>query len=516
MDTIGPILNEKQEEAVQAIKDGKNILVIGPGGSGKSHLIHYLHTFLPSIGRKHAVTAYTGAVCAQVLYECGARTIHSWAGVGLAELDIDVLIKDVRKKSAAVKRWKTTDVLIIDEVSMITADFLEKLDAVAKFFRVSTAPFGGMQLILCGDFLQLPPIFKVKHYGTDAPAAPTQQFCFESVLWPTLIQQTITLTQVWRQSDTDFQQALADIRMGRCSPKTETLIKSRLIAPPCDEKIKPTVLYNRRVDVDEHNDASLEALKKPISTFTAQIHAEIEIPADIKAKLNKMKEDFDKDSSYCTSLRLAEGAQVMLIINLDQDKGLANGSRGIITGFDGAGNPIVEFRNGHKQTIREHMWRFGTASIPTATTATTAETGQMQLLADEDDVAGMPTGYKRIGIYIKQYPLRLAYAITCHKSQGMTLDCINIDLGSSIFEYGQAYVALSRVKSLDGLYIMAFDKTKIRANPRVLRFVSGALTTPPPPAPASLKPAITIIKRKKPSPTTLTSTTTKQTTLTFV
>lgn len=481
-------LNKEQQDAVQSVKNGESLLIIGPGGSGKSHLIHYLHGFLPTIGRKHAVVAYTGAVCAQVLSECNARTIHSWGGVGLAEVDAEHLLIQVRRNVNAVKRWKTTDVLIMDEISMITAEFLEKLDAVAKHFRGSTEPFGGIQVILCGDFLQLPPIFKTRYYGTETPPSPAQQFCFESKLWPSLIKKTITLTQVWRQTDKDFQQALAEIRIGKCSPKTEALIRSRLIMPPKEAKIKPTVLYNRRIDVDEYNNESLEALKKPITVFTASIHADVEIPIAIRTKLDKIKEEFDKDSSYSTTLRLAEGAQVMLITNMDSDKGLVNGSRGIVTGFDVAGHPMVEFRNGHKQTIREHLWQFGTASVPTKT-----ETGskQMQLLADADDIAGMPVGYKRIGIYIKQYPLRLAYAITCHKSQGMTLDCINVDLGTSIFESGQAYVALSRVKSIDGLYIMAFDKTKIRANPRVLRFIEGKplllATVPTVPHPPTVK-----------------------------
>jgi ATP-dependent DNA helicase PIF1 len=419
-------LTEDQHKAYDAIMCGKNVFLTGPAGTGKSYL---LHKIIENTDQRVALTAMTG--CAALLISTPSlkgKTLHSWAGVGLAKESANELIKKIRASYHAMKRWLCTDILIVDEISMMTPELLEKLNDIAKGIRKSKAPFGGIQVIFVGDFFQLPPVTREGE----------TKFVFESPLWSEIIQETIFLTTINRQKEPEFQQVLTEARVGKLSSKSVDILKSRMI-PWQGEEIKPTLLYSRRAEVDRINEMNLKSLTGERRTYEAKFTLGSKAPSDMKATSSILVEaakKFDIDASYVTELEIAVGAQVMLLVNLDQDLGLVNGSRGIVTGFSETGLPIVRFKNNVRTIIDYYSWPLG-------------------------DIEHA---------YRSQIPLRLAYAITCHKAQGATLDCALIDIGSSTFEFGQAYVALSRVKSLDSLYVHSFDQRVIRAHPKVIKF----------------------------------------------
>ena len=416
---------EEQQKAYKSIQEGKNIFLTGPAGTGKSYLLHHMVT---ETKRRIALTAMTG--CAALLISTPtikAKTLHSWAGIGLGKESVAELTRKIRASYLTLKKWMCTELLVVDEISMMTPELLEKLNQIGKILRKSEKPFGGMQVLFVGDFFQLPPISREGDV----------KFVFESPQWSEIIQETIELTVINRQKDPEFQALLQEARKGKLSASSVTLLKSRMVGWESEE-IKPTMLYSRRTDVDRINSEYLRELKGERRTYQAKFVIASKAPAGTTPPYedNPIVKKMDADASYITQLDVAVGAQVMLIVNLDIDEGLANGSRGVITAFTETGLPIVKFKNGAKIVIDYHSWPLG----------------------DEEH------------IYRSQIPLQLAYAITNHKVQGATLDCALIDIGSTIFEYGQAYVALSRVKSLDSLYVKSFDQRVIKAHPKVTKF----------------------------------------------
>lgn len=427
-------LNEEQRHAYDTLKCGQSIFLTGSGGTGKSHFIQYLYKHLgvgiPRI--RIAVTALTG--CAAILLGLGAKTIHSWGGIGLGRGTVGEIVAQVRRNRKAVKNWLATDLLVIDEISMMSAELFAKLNEVAKIIRKSSAPFGGLQLLLVGDFFQLPPI------GDGDVEA---QFAFESPIWSACIHESIVLKTIMRQKDDDFRALLDRARTGDLVPSDIDLLRSRVGLEWSKHQIKPTLLFSRRNMVDRINSANLKSLEGETIIWKAKTLAVAtegkEAPP--KEDLDRIVAAFDRDSPYDETLELKVGAQVMLITNLDLDAGLVNGSRGIIVEIRAGAEPqpVVQFLNGLKVVMGRNSWPI-----------------------DDCD------GYVR-----SQIPLRLAWAGTIHKSQGSTLDCALIDIGRSTFEYGQAYVALSRVKSLDSLYIHEFVPEAVRAHPKVKAFYSS-------------------------------------------
>jgi ATP-dependent DNA helicase PIF1 len=445
-------LNTAQQAAYDAVATGKHIFLTGPGGTGKSFLLQMLYSDLSSrINRKVALTALTG--CAALLVHPRAKTLHSWAGVGLAKESASNLIKDIRKSRKSSMRWITTDVLIIDEISMMTPELFEKLDEIGRAIRrIPTLPFGGIQLVLVGDFYQLPPVVRQDISGISAET----YFLFESPLWNELKLETHTLTEIVRQKDPIFQEVLNQARRGELTKKSIKVLASRMGLDYKDQAIQPTMLFTRRAQVDEINMSHLRKLTTERRTFKAttlfqpleSTRGLTEEDPFVKRAILKL----DTDAPYNAELTLAIGAQVMLLVN-KPELGLANGSRGVVTGFgpsttdlspasssvkvdDALLVPFVKFRNGLTIPIEHNTWEVQDFN----------------------------------GILRKQIPLRLAYAITIHKAQGATLDCALIDIGSKTFEYGQAYVALSRVKDLESLYIHDFEPTAVRAHPKVKSF----------------------------------------------
>ena len=426
------MLNTLQQEALELAKAGKSLFITGPGGVGKSYLIHTIVDELIKKGKRVGITALTG--CAALLLGREAKTVHSWAGIGLGKDPSAKLIANIQKYNyKAKKRWLLTNTLIIDEISMMTPELLEKIHEVAKGMRKSQQVFGGLQIILVGYFFQLPPIYREGE----------TMFAFESLIWKELNLTMIELTEIIRQDNPVFHEILKEARIGELSQTSINILKERMIDTWQKEKIRPTLLFSRRAEVEMINEQNLKALKTPLITFEAKtLHtANLEINV-LKSDLDRAIEKLDRDASYKVKLELRVGAQVMLIYNLDQEAGLVNGRRGIVEGFTASipSIPLVLFKgNSVAIPVPEVSW-------------------------ESSEVDGL----KR-----SQIPLILAYAITIHKCQGATLDSALIDIGRSTFESGQAYVALSRVKSLESLYIYELEPQAFRAPKKVKAFYTS-------------------------------------------
>lgn len=461
LSTLG--LSDEQKCVFHDVIEGHCMFITGDGGTGKSFLIQSIKNNLqrisaglpvengfienadgtrrfihPSRKKRVSVTALTG--CAAILLGKGAKTLHSWAGIGKGQGTYAELWQKV-KHGTAYSNWLSTDVLIIDEVSMLTAALLDKLNKIAKKLRANSAPFGGIQVLMFGDFFQLPPVIKQEELNNQEN--PNARFAFQASCWSEIIQKIHVLKTIYRQRDPLFQSLLRNIRRGILSSDLETILRSRIDDSWQNNRIRPTLIYPRRAEVTMINENNLSALSPPKYTFKADIVFSDKFKHN---NFNRKDPEFlratafmDSEAPYLTELTLAKNAQVMLIYNLDLMQGLCNGSRGIIIDFVEPGNiPIVEFTNGIKIPVGRVSWEY------------------------EDE--------RFEGIYRTQIPLRLAYACTIHKSQGASIDCALIDIGKTCFEYGQAYVALSRVRSLEGLWIHDFDTKSIRAHPDVLAF----------------------------------------------
>lgn len=433
-------LNTQQRAAFDAVVGGKSIFITGPGGTGKSFLLQSLHSHF-KFGTKKllSITAMTG--CAAVLIGPFAKTLHSWAGIGLGRGDVEAIANTVAADRRKGPRWRKTDCLVIDEVSMMTPALLELLDVVGRKARkCADKPFGGLQIVFVGDFYQLPPVSR------ESPSA----FAFDSPLWSEVVQETHFLTDIVRQKDPVFQRILNEARVGELSTESYDILESRKTMDWKRQEIKPTLLFTKNTDVSAINDAQMRKLAGEEHVFKA----ETEVPGGLAPDIVQMLvEKLDRDAPYEVELRLKDRAQVMLLKQLYEEKedakgkmslspihGLVNGSRGVVTGFALDGNPIVKFLNGKTITVKPATW------------------------SSDDD----PTALKR-----SQIPLRVAYALTIHKAQGASLDSALVDVGPSTFECGQAYVALSRVRNLDALFVFEISPKAFRAHPAVKAFYAS-------------------------------------------
>jgi hypothetical protein len=335
-------LNTRQKYALEMMKRGKNIFLTGQAGTGKSYTIKAFVKHCIQNKITYAVTSTTGVSALLI----GGTTLHSWAGILLGMEDKFTLLDRVQSRDKAHRRWLYTKVLIIDEISMMCPVLLEKLDYIGKKVRKSTKPFGGIQLVLCGDFAQLPPV--------------KSDFCFKFAIWDLLIDTTIYLEENMRQTNSTFKQLLSEVRLGDVTPETIKLLQTRLgayIETP--EGILPTKLFSHRATVAKINHDSLLNLvneTNPIVTYHAKDNARRK---DGRMIDSRYKEQYlgriDKIFQAPKTLELCIGAQVMLLFNLDLDAGLANGSRGVAIGFTN-GLPIVRFMNGIEIPIDKAGW----------------------------------------------------------------------------------------------------------------------------------------------------------------
>jgi len=434
-------LSKEQQIAFDKYVQGHNIFITGPGGSGKSALIRLINDHAYKKFKGIYVTAMTG--CAAVLLNCKAKTLHSWAGIGLGNGTIEQLVTKIKKNKFAKALWKSTDILVVDEVSMLSLKLFNVLNAIGKAVRNNPNPFGGIQLVFSGDFFQLPPV-------GDKDETDTQRFCFESEDWNTVFRPhcQIQLIKIFRQTDEIYSTILNQIREGKIRRKSNDMLLEYVGRPFAANLVaEPTKLFPTRVKVENINNTKMSALQSDEKEFKIKYLKDLEMTraervtrCDYTDKDIQMELEFLANNLICEKeMKLKVGAQVMSIINIQSDRGLdvCNGSQGIITGFCAiSGCPQVKFNNGIEMIMTRNIWQ--SDKIP--------------------------------GIGVSQVPLILAWALTIHKSQGATLDAAEIDVGSGIFECGQTYVALSRVKSLDGLYLTSFDASKIRINRKVKEF----------------------------------------------
>lgn len=437
-------LSEMQKKATDLFKLGKNIFMTGPGGSGKSFLIKTMVEIAKQKQQNVQVCAMTG--CAALLLNCGAKTIHSWGGIGLAKDENIIIATAIDLNSRKKRNWKKVDVLIVDEVSMMSKKLFELFDMIAKKVRRNQLPFGGIQVIFSGDFFQLPPVKSRHEEDID-----TQAFCFETDLWDKTFESNcqIEFTEIFRQKDKTYAKILNQIRKGTISTNSLKILNERVGCHVSEElQLKPTILLPVKSMVERINNDELSKLTGDEIEFHLETCKEEEISLTEKEQyklrstpasvISKEKEILLKNVSCDTTLKFKQGSQVMCNVNLDlnSDLPICNGSLGIITRFTQDGIPVVKFNNGAERPVNKHIWK--SENIP--------------------------------GVGVKQIPLVLAWAITIHKSQGATLDLAEIDVGSNIFEAGQTYVALSRVKELNGLFLKSFNPKNILVNKKVKKF----------------------------------------------
>lgn len=396
-----------QNEALAILKMGRNVFLTGEPGAGKSHTVNNFVAYLRSHGIDVAVTASTGIASTHI----GGMTIHSWSGIGINKTLNMYELAEIAARDKLARRIKATHVLIIDEISMLDGRMLDLVDRVCKTVRDNPAPFGGLQVVFVGDFFQLPPVGRDNEVVT---------FAFNSNAWQTASPVTCYLSEQHRQEDKNFLQILAALRRGEIDDDHREQLNERYTQKAGDM----TKLFSHNADVDRINNGELAKLTTKPATFTMRRHG-----------AKPLVEQIMRGCLSPEQLVLKIGAKVMFTKN-NQELGFVNGTTGVVCNFDKeSGLPMVELRSGRVITVEPMDWAIVVDGSPLAA--------------------------------IVQVPLRLAWAITVHKSQGMSLDAAYIDL-SGAFAYGQGYVALSRVRTLDGLFLGGLNERALEVDPTVL------------------------------------------------
>jgi hypothetical protein len=402
----------QQDEALDLLKTGKNIFLTGAAGSGKTYLLNKYIQYLKENNVGVAVTASTGIAATHLQ----GVTLHSWSGIGVKESLTQKDLENLNTTSRIKRNYKKTKVLIIDEISMLHKHQLDMVDSVARFILDSEAPFGGLQIVLCGDFFQLPPI-------SAGYSRNEIQFAFEGTAWDEGDFHVCYLHEQHRQGNDPLLSILNDIRSGTAGEHTKVPLRTRYKKEP-EGPTKATKLYSRNINVDAINEKELSYLQGEEKIFWME-----------EDGFDSVVEGLKKSCLALEKLKLKMGAQVMFVKN-DTVGRYVNGTRGVVVGFDKMdGWPIVKTHDDKIIIAEEEEWKYEDNGVVRAT--------------------------------LRQVPLRLAWAITIHKSQGMTLDSAEIDLGDA-FEPGMGYVALSRVRSLSGLKLMNLNEMALTVHPKIL------------------------------------------------
>ena len=410
-----------QSQALSILKTGANVFLTGEPGSGKTHTINQYVAYLHARGIDPAITASTGIAATHI----SGMTIHSWSGIGIkTKLDKNDLDK-IASNSYIAKRVRRAKVLIIDEVSMLAPQTLSMIDAVCREIKQSSEPFGGIQIVLVGDFFQLPPIVKTA-VENDSQITfveePSARFAYDSPAWERSNPVACYLTEQHRQDDGDFLALLSAMRRNVFGNDHLRRIETRKIAHHAAPNNAPK-LYSHNADVDRVNEEILAKLSGQPQVFAMSSQGPDPLVAALK-----------KGCLSPDTLCLKVGAAVMFTKNNPQE-GFVNGTLGAVEGFAmHNGYPVIKTRSGRKIAVEPMDW------------------------AMEENGA--------VRARITQLPLRLAWAITVHKSQGMSLDEAVVDL-SAVFEFGQGYVALSRVRRLSGLHLLGWNKRAFQVHPEV-------------------------------------------------
>jgi ATP-dependent DNA helicase PIF1 len=446
-----------QTEALTILKTGKNVFITGPAGSGKTYVVNQYIRYLKDHDVPIGITASTGIAATHM----GGVTIHSWAGIGIKDRLHEYDLQEISEKKPTVKKKiEAAKVLFIDEVSMLHHFRLDMVDKVLRHIKKSDAPFGGIQVVLCGDFFQLPPISRM--------GEPDAHFIYRSEAWKKGNFAVCYLSENYRQGSDPSLSILNEIRAGKVSDHSKELLRGRYKTNPksqitnnknqkgyaVDENgyvvedegeneeqsidisateilIEPTRLYTHNIDVDSVNETQLEKVSGYETVYEMETRGK-----------KPLVETLKKSCLAPDLLRLKKGARVMCVKN-NFDKGYVNGTLGVVVNCGFGIDPVIrtastpDFPDGRLVTIEQAEWSI------------------------EDD--------GKILAQLTQYPLRLAWAITVHKSQGMSLDAIEVDLSKS-FEPGMGYVALSRVRTLVGLTILGLNEHALKVHPDVLEY----------------------------------------------
>jgi len=412
-----------QRDALNILKTGKNVFITGPAGSGKTYVLNEYIKYLKEHDVSIGITASTGIAATHM----GGVTIHSWSGIGVKDRLSLQDIEEIAEKSYIKSKVQAAKVLVIDEVSMLHHFRLDLINRVLKHVRRSNEPFGGLQIVLCGDFFQLPPVSRM--------GEPDASFVYNSQSWKEGQFVVCYLHENYRQGDDPILNILNEIRTGEVSDESREQLRSRYISNiqgiDVNVNYESTRLYTHNIDVDKVNEIELN--KVEANEFVYEMSSRGKKPLIEMLKKSCLAPEF---------LRLRKGARVMCVKN-NFEKGYVNGTLGVVVSCAPDSDPVIrsastpDFPEGRLLTIEKATWMI--------------EDGG-RLLAE-----------------LNQYPLRLAWAITVHKSQGMSLDSILVDL-SKVFESGMGYVALSRVRTLAGLSILGFNENAFAVNVQVLEY----------------------------------------------
>lgn len=417
--------DENFRKILEFIKNGENIFITGHAGTGKSYILGKLKNRFSDL----VVTSTTGIAAVNVK----GQTIHSWAGVGICNKPLEQAVEKILRKSSVKRGILKCKILAVDEISMLDIRTFEYVDAVLRKIREIDKPFGGIQVIFIGDFYQLPPVNKKENIDEHG-----RKYCFESQLWNEFDLKTVVLEKNYRQNEENLIKALADMRINSLDENDIELLKTR----ECEETEELSDIlhiFATNREADNYNEIKFSQVKNPTYQLSAK---DVIYRNGEPIETPKTDSDFTilrRIDDVCNAdkiISLKEGVRVMLLTNLDFDKGLINGSCGVVDEI--TDNYVrVLFDNGVISNVARHDFEFYNNEV---------------LIAAR-----------------KQFPLRLAYGITIHKSQGMSLDKLVVDC-SRIFERGQIYVALSRIKTLAGLYLHGFNPNKVMVDEKVCEF----------------------------------------------
>lgn len=398
-----------QSQTLEILKTGANVFLTGEPGAGKTYVLNQYIDWLISCDISVAITASTGIAATHI----GGTTIHSWSGIGARDVLDQYALDGIATNEKTVKRVKKANVLVIDEISMLDGRVLDMVETVCRTIKQKGEAFGGMQVILVGDFFQLPPI---------AGRGEMSRFAFESRAWDSGKFLTCYLTEQHRQEDELLLGLLNSIRKNDIDESHYTLLSEQTDIGFTD--IEPTKLFTHNSDVDSMNLSRLRELTTEKAIFK------------MEAKGNKQHlVNLVKNCLSPEVLELRREAMVMCTKN-NFDAGYVNGTLGRVIKFDhDDGYPVIETSDGREIKMAPQSW---------------SVMDDNKMLAE-----------------ITQVPLRLAWAITVHKSQGMSLDAAEIDLRNA-FTYGQGYVAISRVRSLTGMKVIGLNSQALLVDPRVV------------------------------------------------
>ena len=400
-----------QDEALALLKTGRNVFLSGPAGSGKTYVLNCYIEYLVKHKVPVAITASTGIAATHM----NGQTVHSWSGIGLKKSFTKKDRYRLLNNEKVRNRVRHPKVLIIDEISMLDTRVLDLVDFACRLLRNNEKPFGGLQVVFCGDFFQLPPVHK--------NGEPKPQFAYLSSAWQKADLAVCYLEKQYRQQDTRFLEVLNTIRAGSAGDEIGGILRERYLQN-IEGYSKPTRLRTHNADADAINSFELQRIDAPEHKYQMVSRGDPDLVAELKNACLAPEE-----------LVLKKGAVVMFVKN-NVDKGYVNGTLGTVVDFDQETDyPIVETKDG-RMIAEPDGWS----------------------IEDDDE---------QVLAAIVQVPLRLAWAITVHKSQGMSLDCAEIDLSKAFFE-GMGYVALSRVRTLSGIKLMGLNKLALQVNSEII------------------------------------------------